>query len=225
MYLFLKRIIDIVLTLVALLLLSPLMLPIILVLKFTAEGEVWYFQKRIGLNNQYFDIWKFATMLKNSPSIGSGTITVRNDPRVTPIGKFLRKSKINELPQIINVLIGDMSIVGPRPLDDRAFNDYSKEVQTKIYKSKPGITGIGSIIFRDEELLVSSTEIHPHEYYRKFIAPYKGALEMWYQQNASLFTDFKIIFLTAWQIFFPKSNFAYKLFKHLPARPDFLSTN
>jgi lipopolysaccharide/colanic/teichoic acid biosynthesis glycosyltransferase len=225
MYKPLKRLIDIVIALTVLLLLSPLLLPIILLLRITGEGEIWYFQKRIGLKNKYFNIWKFATMLKNSPNLGTGTITLRNDPRVTPMGKFLRKSKVNELPQIINVLIGDMSIVGPRPLDDRAFNDYSKEVQSKVYNSKPGITGIGSIIFRDEEKLVSSTDMHPHEYYRQYIAPYKGELEMWYQRNASLLTDFKIIFLTAWQIIFSNSNLAFSIFKNLPERPDFIKPN
>src|SRR5690606_26719993 len=107
---------DIVFSFLALLLLSPLLIPIILLLKFTGEGEVFYLQKRMGFRNKEFYIWKFATMLKNSPNMGSGDVTTRNDPRVTPMGKFLRMSKINELPQLINILKGDMSFVGPRPL-------------------------------------------------------------------------------------------------------------
>lgn len=223
MYPFFKRLFDIVASGLGLLVLSPFLLPIILLLKLTGEGEVWYFQKRIGLHNKPFDIWKFATMLKNSASIGTGTITLRNDPRVTPMGKYLRKSKVNELPQIINVLIGDMSVVGPRPLDDRAFNAYPKAVQEKVYNSKPGITGIGSIIFRDEEKLVSSTTMHPHDFYREHIAPYKGALELWYQQHASMKTDLTIVFLTAWQILSPESDLVFRIFKDLPTRPKELA--
>lgn len=207
----------------ALLVLAPFLLPIMLLLKLTGEGEIWYFQKRIGLNNVPFDIWKYATMLKNSPNIGTGTITLRDDPRVTPMGKFLRKSKINELPQIINVLIGNMSIVGPRPLDTRGFNAYPETIRDKIYRSKPGITGIGSIIFRDEEKLVSETSMPPQDFYREFIAPYKGELELWYQQHASIVTDLKIVFLTAWQIFSPHSNLVFKVFKDLPSRPKTLA--
>src|SRR3712207_5633228 len=116
MYKIIKRAGDFLVAFLLLLVLSPFLLVIILLLKLTGEGEVFYFQKRIGYRNQYFDIWKFATMLKNSPNIGTGIITLRNDPRVTFMGRFLRKSKLNELPQIINVLIGNMSFVGPRPL-------------------------------------------------------------------------------------------------------------
>jgi len=187
-------------------------------LKVTAEGYIFYFQKRIGYKNQYFDIWKFATMLKNSPNIGTGSITLRNDPRVTPIGKYLRKSKINELPQIINVLKGDMSIVGPRPLVDRTFNAYPKHVQEVVYNSKPGITGIGSIIFRDEEEMISKATIPPHEFYEKHVAPYKGALEMWYQKKKGFWVDLMIIILTAWVIVFTKSELPYQVFSDLPKR-------
>ena len=194
----------------------PFFLPIIVLLRFTGEGEIFYFQKRIGLNNKYFYIWKFATMLKNSPNMGTGSITLRNDPRVTPIGKYLRKTKINELPQIMNVLIGDMSFVGPRPLVDKTFNAYPEEIQKVVYNVKPGLTGIGSVIFRDEEKLISESDLEPHEFYQKVIAPYKGALEMWYLENQSFLTDLKILFLTAWVIFFPHSSLPYKLFRDLP---------
>lgn len=193
------------------------MLPIIIILLLTGEHYVFYYQKRIGYKNKYFYIMKFATMLKNSPNIGTGTITVRNDPRLLPLGKFLRITKINELPQIINVLKGDMSLVGPRPLVDNTFNAYPEDVKNKVYESKPGITGIGSIVFRDEEELVTNAKIPPREFYDLVIAPYKGALEMWYFENKSLAVDLKIIFLTAWAIIFPKSNLQFKFFKNLPA--------
>lgn len=218
MYAFLKRTLDIVSSLLVLIILTPLLLPIAILLRLTGEGYVFYYQKRIGFRNRYFYIIKFATMLKNSPNMGSGCITVRNDPRLLPMGKFLRMTKINELPQILNVLKGEMSIVGPRPLVDQTFNAYPDYVREKVYDSKPGITGIGSIIFRDEEQLISQAGDAPHEFYREYIAPYKGMLEMWYQENKSLRTDLLIIFLTAWVILFPSSQLAFKIFKTLPKR-------
>jgi lipopolysaccharide/colanic/teichoic acid biosynthesis glycosyltransferase len=219
MYLFLKRLLDIVVSFLTLVVLLPLFIPIIIALKLTAEGEVFYFQERIGLNNSRFQIWKFATMLKNSMNMGTGSITLQNDFRVTPIGKFLRKTKINELPQIINILKGDISLVGPRPLVTKTFSAYSSEVQEQIYKVKPGLTGIGSIIFRDEESIISAVKDEdPHEFYKRVIAPYKGELEMWYQDHRSFFLDLQLIFMTAWVILFPKSRLYEKWFKDLPAR-------
>jgi len=216
MYKFLKRFIDLFLATIALIILSPLLIPSIIILWCTGEHEVFYFQKRLGYKNRPFNIWKFATMLKNSPNIGTGEITLRNDPRVTRFGKILRITKINELPQIINVFKGDMSLVGPRPLMEVSFKLYPEEVQQHIYDSRPGMTGIGSLIFRDEEKIVSDAA-DPKEMYAK-IYPYKGALELWYQKHASLYTDFMIIFLTAWSIVFPKNTLVNKVFKDLPAR-------
>lgn len=155
-------------------------------------------------------------MLKNSPNVGTGHITLRNDPRVTWFGKILRITKINELPQIINVFKGDMSIVGPRPLMESGFKLYTEEIKNKIYNVKPGITGIGSLIFRDEEKIISAAK-DPVEMYGK-ISPFKGALEMWYQENASSYVDFMIIFLTAWSIFRPDNTLQNRVFKNLPAK-------
>ncbi|MFZ1527329.1 MAG: sugar transferase [Ferruginibacter sp.] len=216
MYRIIKRIFDILIAGTALVLLSPILIPVMLILLFTGEREVFYLQQRIGYKNKIFGIWKFATMVKNSPNIGTGEITLRNDPRVTAFGKFLRISKINELPQIINVFKGDMSIVGPRPLMPVSFKLYGAAVQEKIYDSKPGMTGIGSLMFRDEEKLLSDAA-DPKLMYAS-IYPYKGNLEMWYLKNASFFTDLKIIFLTAWLIVFPKSNLTVKFFRDLPQR-------
>jgi lipopolysaccharide/colanic/teichoic acid biosynthesis glycosyltransferase len=218
MYLLVKRFFDIFFSLLVLIILFPIFFVIVILLKLTGEGEIFYGQKRVGFKNSIFDILKFATMLKNSPNIGTGAITLRNDPRVTPMGKFLRKSKINELPQILNILKGDMSIVGPRPLMPVSFEKYSAEVQSKVYNVKPGLTGIGSIIFRDEEKLVSESNLAPEEYYKQNIFPYKGQLEMWYLQNISFATDFKIIFVTAWSIIFPENKFATTFFKGIPKR-------
>ena len=216
MYNFIKRIIDILIATIALILLSPILIPSIIILLLTGEHEVFYFQKRVGYKNRPFNIWKFATMVKNSPNIGTGEITLRNDPRVTPFGKLLRMTKVNELPQIINVFTGDMSIVGPRPLMEVSFKLYPEEVQKRIYHCKPGMTGIGSLIFRDEEKIVSEAA-DPKAMYAA-IYPYKGALELWYQANASLYTDFMIIFLTAWSILFPGNKLVEKVFKDLPPR-------
>lgn len=219
MYSFLKRLLDIIVSFITLLILLPLFIPIVIALRLTAEGEVFYFQERIGLNNSRFQIWKFATMLKNSMNMGTGSITLQNDFRVTPIGKFLRKTKINELPQIINILKGDISLVGPRPLVTKTFSAYSAEVQEQIYKVKPGLTGIGSIIFRDEESIISAVKDEdPHEFYKRVIAPYKGELEMWYQDHKSFFLDLQLIFMTAWVILFPESRLYEKWFKDLPKR-------
>lgn len=216
MYKLTKRIIDILIATIALLFLSPVFIISIIILLLTGEHEVFYFQKRVGYKNRVFNIWKFASMVKNSPNIGTGEITLRNDPRVTGFGKILRMTKVNELPQIINVFMGHMSIVGPRPLMEVSFKLYPDEVQQKIYNCKPGMTGIGSIIFRDEEKLVSDAG-DPQAMYRN-IYLYKGTVELWYQKKASLYTDFKIIFLTAWSILFPQNQLINKIFKDLPVR-------
>ena len=218
---FFKRIIDFCLCFVALLVLSPLLIPICIILLLSGEHYVFYFQKRVGYKNSRFQIWKFATMLKASPSIGTGSLTVRNDPRVLPIGKFLRKTKINELPQIINVLIGDMSLVGPRPLMEVDFLKFQEHVRATMYNSKPGLTGIGPIVFRDEQKWISNAEGDKHEFYKQHIAPYKGELELWYQKHCSLITDILIIFLTVAVIVAPKNKLVFKVFKDLPDKPSF----
>ena len=217
-----KRFIDLLLACIALIILSPLLLILIIVLLFTGEHEVFYPQNRIGYLNVPFKIIKFATMVKNSPNLGTGSITLRNDPRVTKVGRFLRKTKLNELPQIINVVFGQMTIVGPRPQMMVDFIKFPKHIQDSLYNVKPGITGIGSIIFRDEEKWISNAEGDKHEFYKQHIAPHKGDLELWYQQNLSLYTDSMLIFLTAWVIIFPKSDLVYKIFKDLPEKPSAL---
>ena len=218
MYKFLKRFTDILIATITLIVLSPVFIIVIVVLMLTGEHEVFYSQKRIGYKNKPFRIWKFATMCKNSSSIGSKEITLRNDPRVTKFGRILRRTKINELPQIINVYKGEMSIVGPRPLMEVSFNLYSEKVKRLIYESKPGITGIGSLIFRDEEKTISEA-VDPQKMYAS-IYPYKGELELWYLKNASIAVDTKIIFLTAWCIIFPRNNLCLKVFKTLPVKEE-----
>jgi lipopolysaccharide/colanic/teichoic acid biosynthesis glycosyltransferase len=216
--LYFKRLIDIFLSSLALIILSPFLMPICIILLFTGENYVFYFQERIGYKNKPFLIYKFATMLKNSPNMGTGLHTKKSDSRVLPFGHFLRKSKINELPQLLNILFGSMSIVGPRPLVDKTFEPYSQFVKKNIYNVKPGLTGIGSIIFRDEEELLSKTNIPLEIFYKNEISPYKGELEIWYQNNVSLYTDIMIIIITFYTLFFPNNNLVYKLFKDLPKR-------
>jgi len=219
---------DIILSALGLILLIPIFVPVMIILRFTGEREVFYLQERMGLNNKVFYIYKFATMVKDSPNLGSKTVTLRNDPRVTRVGKILRLTKINELPQILNVLKGEMTLVGPRPLIVRSFYKYSSEVQKIIYKNKPGITGIGSLIFRDEEKLVSVyKEVYPEidsmDYYKQYIYPYKGQLEQWYFNNVSFWVDLKILFLTFYSIVNSKNERVYKWFKSLPEKPDILT--
>lgn len=222
MYRIAKRLLDLTVATICLLILSPLLIPISLALRFTAEGEIFYGQRRVGYKNQDFKIWKFATMLKNSPNMKGGEITLRNDPRVTPVGRYLRITKLNEVPQILNVLIGNMSLVGPRPLMRVSFEKYTPEVRSKVYDSVPGITGIGSLVFRDEEKLVSESGVDPQTFYEDYIYPYKGQLEMWYRDHRSFSTDLIIIFLTAWTVIFPTSQLVFTIFRDLPARPAFL---
>lgn len=221
MYKLFKRACDFLVALVALLILSPLLIPIVIGLLCTGEGYVWYFQQRVGFKNKHFDIWKFATMLKDSVNMKGGIITTKNDPRITPMGGFLRKSKINELPQLINILIGDMSVVGPRPVMQKSFDQYPEDVKEVIYNVTPGLTGIGSIIFRDEEELITKVKEEggdTWEFYRTKIYPHKGSLELWYQKKQSFIVDLLIIFITAWVVLNPESDLVYKVFKDLPKR-------
>ena len=218
MYKFIKRFFDIIFSFIAIILLLPIFIPIIILLLLTGEHEVFFRQERVGYKNKIFRIWKFATMLKNSPNMGDGDITKRGDTRITPVGKFLRQSKLNELPQVINILTGDMSFVGPRPLMNVGFDRYSDEMKARVYNVTPGLTGIGSVLFRDEELIITNSKLPPHECYRVVILPFKGALEVWYQQHRNFYTDFMIMFLTAWYVVFPKSKLVYKVFPSLPQR-------
>lgn len=228
MYSVIKRFFDIVFSGLGLVLLLPIFVPIMILLKLTGEGEIFYKQQRVGYKNKTFGILKFATMLKESANIGSGLVTVRNDPRITPLGSFLRISKINELPQIINVFLGEMSLVGPRPLPESSIAKYSPDVKEKLYQNRPGITGIGSLLFRDEEKLVTAYKNQgedPLDYYRTHIYPYKGALELWYYEHISFSTDIAILFLTFWSVVKSDSQLVYNIFKSLPKKPTELSVS
>ena len=212
------RFFDLLFSLLSLLLLSPLLVPTIIILRLTGEGEIFFLQERIGQNRKKFKLFKFATMLKESPNIGTGTVTMRDDPRVLPVGKFLRKTKINELPQLLNVLIGNMSIIGPRPLTDQAFRVYSESTQNLVTQVRPGLSGVGSIVFRGEEEIMHGATASV-DFYANVIAPYKGTLEEWFVSNKSLYIYFVAIFATVWAVLFPSTKIAWRVFKDLPEPP------
>ena len=212
------RLLDILFSSLALGLLLPLFIPVALILRLTGEGEIFFYQKRVGKGGNLFNLLKFATMLKDSPSIGSGTVTLKDDPRVLPFGGFLRKTKINELPQLLNIIIGDMSIVGPRPQTPRCFDVFPLEYQNIIKKVKPGLSGLGPVVFRDEENILSENEASI-DFYDTVIAPYKGEVESFYVHSQNVVTYFKIILATVWVVLFPKSKIIWRLFPKLPSPP------
>ena len=216
-----ERFFDILFSGLALLVLSPLLVPIVIILKCSGEGEVFFLQERIGKDGKLFKLFKFATMLKDSPNLGTGTVTMRGDPRVLPVGKFLRKTKINELPQLLNIFFGDMSIIGPRPLTAQTFGSYSDSTQAVITQVRPGLSGVGSIIFRGEEDIMHGATASV-DFYDNVIAPYKGALEEWFVSNKGIYIYFMAIFTTVWAVLFPKTKVAWAVFKGLPEPPEVL---
>lgn len=208
-----KRLFDILVSAIVLLLLSPLLIAVFLVLRFTGEGEVFFLQERMGYRNEPFRITKLATMLKSAAKMGAGDYTVENDPRVLPVGRFLRKSKINELPQLWDVLRGKMSLVGPRPQVLRInalYPDFYKSVLDRV---RPGITGLGSIVFRNEEAILTRAKDRDYCYTQQ-IVPYKAEVERWYAENQSFWLDIQIMFLTVWHVLVPGSQLVNRL---LPA--------
>ena len=206
------RFIDIFLSLCALVVLSPVLITCSVILKLTGEGEVFYRQNRVGIRQKQFHLLKFATMLKDSPKMGTGNITMQNDPRVLPFGKFLRKTKINELPQLLHILCGDMSIVGPRPLTPELFDIYSEKEKEIISSVKPGLSGYGSLFFRDEQkYFVDMSAQEAKEFYTDYVQPYKAKLETTYVRDKSLPIYFSIICLTVVCVIFPSATFMLKI--------------
>ncbi|MFL2534900.1 MAG: sugar transferase, partial [Candidatus Azotimanducaceae bacterium] len=212
------RCFDILFSGIAILLLSPLLFPIVITLKLTGEGEVFFLQDRIGKDGDKFKLIKFATMLKNSPNLGTGTVTMSGDPRILPVGTILRKTKVNELPQLLNIILGDMSVIGPRPLTAQNFGAYSEKTQSVIKQVRPGLSGVGSIIFRGEEEIMHGASASV-DFYDDVIAPYKGALEEWFVSNKSLYVYFLSIFITICTVLVPNTQIAWWMFKDLPVPP------
>lgn len=218
----LTRIADILLSTLFIIMVLPLWLIVIPLLRLTGEGEVFYLQIRIGRNGTPFKLLKFATMLKDSPKIGTGEVTLHNDPRVLPVGRILRKTKINELPQLFNVWLGHMSIAGPRPQTPRCFNAFPASIQADLLQVRPGLSGIGSILFRGEEQMLKDAA-DPTAFYDQVIMPYKGQVERWYIENRSVKNYLLIILATIWVILNPTSRVAWQWFKGLPQPPAALA--
>ena len=215
-----QRFFDIVLSVILIMILSPILLGVILILKFTAEGEVFYVQPRVGLGGELFAVYKFATMVKNSESKGAGLITTKRDSRVFPFGRFLRSTKLNEFPQLINIVIGDMSLVGPRPQVQKHFDVFPDHVKMELVKIRPGLTGVGSILFRDEEsILERNRHLSYEECYSQLIAPYKGELELWFLRNNSACLYISLIALTAWVVMFSESKLPLRVLRGIPVQP------
>lgn len=219
-----QRFFDLFFSSLALLLLSPILVGVATILRFTGEREVLFVQKRVGQYGKNFGILKFATMKKNSPFIGTKDLTLANDPRVLPVGRFLRVSKINELPQIINVLKGDMSIIGPRPQTDSSFAQFEHERLVRFLSIKPGLSGIGSIVFRDEDQVLSNLD-DPERFFGEEIMPYKAQLEFWFKENYSVSLYFSLIILTVWVVVSPSTRLYWEIFSDLPSPPDSLSAH
>ena len=192
-----KRFLDIFLSSLALLVLSPFLIIIALIIKLDSRGPVFFRQVRVGKNNKDFKIFKFRTMKVGSDK--GRLITVGgHDSRITRVGYFLRKFKLDEIPQLINVFIGDMSLVGPRP-EVRKYVDYWTPEQMHVLDVRPGITDMASIRFSNENELLDGVD-DPEEYYVKTIMPQKVAMYLDYVNNQSLWGDVKIIFLTVRKI-------------------------
>ena len=192
-----KRIIDIIASGCGLLVLSPIFLILAIWIKLDSKGPVFYRQVRVGKNGKDFRIFKFRSMVINADK-GSLITVGGRDPRVTRSGYYIRKYKLDELAQLINVFIGDMSIVGPRP-EVRKYVDLYTEDQMKVLKVRPGITDYASIEYMDENVLLEKSS-DPDKTYIKEIMPAKIELNMRYINNPSLFEYIKLIFLTLFKI-------------------------
>ena len=196
-YRFLKRILDFVFALLLLILLSPLLICVAIMIKVDSKGLVFFKQDRLGLHGRVFKIYKFRSMVMNAEKIGSGVYSYEKDPRVTKIGKLIRKTSIDELPQLFNIIKGDMSFIGPRPTlvyHPWLFSNYTIE-QKKRFSVLPGVTGLAQVNGR-----------------KKIQWPERIVLDVKYVNNMSLFFDVKILFKTVFKVFSMQDVFnVYKL--------------
>lgn len=193
-----KRLLDIIVASIALLILFPFMLMIFFCIVLESKGGLFYKQKRVGKNKKLFNLYKFRSMKKNADKEGLLTVGGK-DPRVTRVGYFLRKSKMDELPQLINIIKGDMSIVGPRPEVPKYVALYD-ENQQRVLTVRPGLTDLASIKYIDENALLEKAE-NPEEFYIQKIMPDKLHLNLEYIDNKSFAKDFRIIFQTLIRLF------------------------
>jgi len=186
-----KRIFDIIFSLAGLILLLPVFILVTLIIKITMPGPVFFRQTRIGYNAQPFTIYKLRSMRVNTSNV---SITLSNDERITPFGRFLRQTKVDELPQLFNIIKGDMSVVGPRP-DVPGYSDKLSGEDQLIWTVKPGLTGLDSLTYPDEQIILDKQE-DPQQYYDEVLWPAKVAINVEYVKNHTMMLDFKIIFRT-----------------------------
>lgn len=188
-----KRIFDIIMSLIGIIILSPLLIIVSIAIKISSPGNILFLQKRVGKNGEEFNIYKFRTMVSNAEKLGK-QITVGNDSRITKVGAFLRKFKIDELPQLFNVFNGDMSFVGPRPEVPKYVALYTKE-QRKVLSIRPGITDMASLRYRDENDILGKVD-NPEEYYINVIMQDKLKLNLEYIEKSNIIFDISLILKT-----------------------------
>lgn len=191
-YLIAKRIFDFALSLVMSLVFLPFIILVGVMIKIDSPGRIFFLQKRVTTNGKVFKIFKFRTMKENSEKLSG--VTIDNDPRITKLGKYLRKFRIDEIPQIFNILTGDLSFVGARPESVKYVNEYSPEMYATLLMPA-GVTSPASILFKDEAELLKGAE-NPDETYVKDILPKKMAYNLEYIENCSLLYDIKVMFKT-----------------------------
>lgn len=190
---FFKRVFDILASGIGIIVLSPILIVIAIAIKCDSNGEILFKQKRVGMNEKTFNIFKFRTMVTDAEKLGK-QITVGNDCRITKIGSFLRKYKLDELPQLFNVLLGDMSLVGPRPEVPRYVELYTDE-QREVFKVRPGITDLASLKYSNENDILANIE-NPEEHYINVIMQDKLELNLEYIKKSNTFFDIYIIIKT-----------------------------
>ena len=220
MYPFLKRGADIIFSVLGILISAPLLLISIFLIFTSGETSPLYVSYRIGKDGVLFRMFKLRTMSRARPS--KSPLTAYNDNRINFFGRFLRFSKIDELPQFFNILYGDLSFVGPRPMLPEVYIFYSDKTRKKLNKIRPGVTGIGSIVFRNESDLFKKVKGSHEKFYKDNIAPAKAELELWYTKNRSFVIDFKILALTMVALFYGKVKSLKRHFKNLPTTELFL---
>ncbi len=206
----LKRIFDILFSLFIIILVSPIMIISAILIKLTSKGPAFYISKRVGKNGKIFNFYKFRTMVQEADKIGPSIFTLKEDKRITKVGKILRNLKVDELPQFFNVLKGDMSVVGPRPEVPEIVNNYFVEEWEKILKVKPGIINLLHIKYFPDFTYYQKEKDNSFEYYIKEQLPIKIKYDLDYLKKQSFFFDLKIILSVIYCIIFKSWRFLKK---------------
>lgn len=215
-----KRLMDVLASLSALLLLSPILVIVSFGLLCTGENRVFFRQRRVGKGGGEFDLLKFTTMYDSVANRADGGMAVDSDPEVFPLGRLLRRTKLNELPQLWNVLRGDMSLVGPRPLTWKTLDKYDADLRTIILKQRPGLTGAASLVFRDEEEILARAGSRRAEVFNTELLPRKQRIEAWYAARANLRLDLELAFATAVAVLSSSNAVAQRMFPELFAERE-----